>query len=94
MSPPVCRDFVAEDHTGDNLCQFYIDVFNEYEILDKVIAGTTDNGANFVASMEKDESKKWAAIRCFIHTLQLAVRDALKVVLPVLFISSCCCVHR
>lgn len=29
--------------------------------------------------MEKDESKKWAAIRCFIHTLQLAVRDALKV---------------
>lgn len=72
--------FAAEDHTAKNLYDFYVSVFNDYGILDKVFAGTTDNAANAVASItEGDHKDKWAGIRCFIHTLQLAVHDALKV---------------
>lgn len=68
--------FEAE-HTAQNLHDFYVRVFRNYDILDKIIGGTTDNGSNMVASMALEE--KWIAIRCFIHTLQLAVKDALKV---------------
>jgi hypothetical protein len=80
-------EFFSDDHTAENLYQFYLNVFAEYGILDKIIAGTTDNGANYAASIRRDEksedtgpSQQWAPIRCFIHTLQLAVRDALKVI--------------
>lgn len=70
----------AESHTAERLYEFYMDVFREYAIEDKIISATTDNGANFVASVNNDKTKdKWAPIRCFIHTLQLAVHDVLKV---------------
>lgn len=74
---------VADDHTAKNLYDFYVDVFNAYGILEKIVSGTTDNAANFVASIsaseKPDDRDKWAGVRCFIHTLQLAVHDALKV---------------
>lgn len=74
LSCLTCR---VEDHTAQNLTDFYMRVFDDYDIVDKVIAGTTDNAPNAVASIQQNE--KWAGIKCFIHTLQLAIRDALKV---------------
>jgi hypothetical protein len=65
------------DHTADNLHEYFVKVFAEYGITDKIVCGTTDNGSNYVAAMGLHPA--WTHFRCLVHTLQLAVTKALGV---------------
>lgn len=67
----------AEDSTAENLYDYFVRLFTSFGILDKVVAGTTDNGANYVAAVNKNQN--WVSVHCVVHTLQLAVNDVLKV---------------
>jgi len=40
-------------HTGDKLAAALTDVMTEWEIEDKVVGATVDNGSNIVKAMEK-----------------------------------------
>ena len=69
----------AGDHTAANLHKYFTKLFANYGISAKVICGTTDNGANYVAALKEPLNTKWESFRCIVHTLQLCVMKALKV---------------
>ena len=63
------REF-PESHTGVNIAQ------EIEEVLQGIIAESTDNGANIISAIEVLECLH---LLCFSHTLQLAVEQALKI---------------
>ena len=74
-----CLDTVSmyDDHTGQNISDALLDVLENWELKqDKVVAITTDNGANVVAALR---NLGVARINCFGHNLDLAIKKALIV---------------
>ncbi len=74
-----CLDTVPmyDDHTGQNISDALLDVLENWELKqDKVVAITTDNGANVVAALR---NLGVARISCFGHNLDLAIKKALIV---------------
>ena len=66
-----------EEHTGLQIASELKDILQTWELSeDNLIAATTDNGSNIVCALEHLE---WNNIRCFSHTLQLAVLKAVDV---------------
>ena len=81
-----CRSFVLATkeldaaHTGDNIGTFVKDVCTEFGISVKTHYITTDNAANMGVAAD---AAGICRVRCFSHTLQLAVRDGLDKVGPI-----------
>ena len=65
------------DHTGVNLASELETILNNWHIgVDKLSGCTTDNASNIVSAMSILE---WAHFRCFGHTLQLGVKEAMEI---------------
>ena len=70
------KEFQVE-HTGMQIASELRDILQSWDLPeDKLIAATTDNGSNIVCGLEH---LGWNNIRCFAHTLQLAVLKAVGV---------------
>ncbi|XP_026484617.2 E3 SUMO-protein ligase ZBED1-like [Vanessa tameamea] len=67
---------LTESHTADHLKDVVHQIFTEWEIRDKVICITTDNGANIVKMVRLLGLR---SMPCFAHTLNLVVEYSLKV---------------
>lgn len=75
-------------HSGDNLAKVFVNVCNEFGILSKIQAITTDNAANnitFLRNLEiscQEQSVsfqlKHRHVRCLAHIMNLAVQDFLE----------------
>ena len=73
-----CLDTVPlfADHTGTNLSEALQEVFSNWGLdSTKLVATTTDNGANFIAAFSCLE---WQRVSCFGHNLDLAIGKVLK----------------
>ena len=61
-------------HTGRHICETIQEVFDEYQIPDyKIHLIARDNGTNMVKGIEETG---YNSLSCFLHTLQLAIHDA------------------
>ena len=67
-------------HSGENIGGFVTEICQEFGIHGKTYYITTDNAANMGVAAQVSGLYR---IRCFAHTLQLAVRDGLENVAPV-----------
>ena len=67
---------VRERHTAVNVADDLRTVIEEWNLAPKVAGITTDNARNMVAAVAL---LPWARVPCFAHTLQLAVKEGLKV---------------
>ena len=74
---PFCLDIVPmfADHTGENIADAILDIFDNWQLSkDKLVATTTDSGANMVAAFN---NLNLLQISCFGHNLDLAIKKAL-----------------
>ena len=51
----------------------------EWSVEDKVVCCVSNNGANTIKAVK---ILKWSHLPCLVHTINLFVRDALKVMMP------------
>ncbi len=63
-------------HTAEAIANTIKKAIQKWEIEDKVVSITTDNGANIVAAIQKFTLIK--RLSCAAHTLQLAIGKGLK----------------
>lgn len=70
--------FVSESHTAENLHGCIEDALQEWNLTNEYrpIFIVSDNAPNMVKAIGLNEN--WERIPCFAHTLQLAIKDALK----------------
>ncbi|XP_051935570.1 E3 SUMO-protein ligase ZBED1-like [Hippocampus zosterae] len=73
-----CFEF-SERHTSENLAEELLKVAKEWNVENKVVCCVSDNAANITKAIK---SLKWTHHPCLAHTLNLVVRDALKVMKP------------
>ena len=66
---------VKERHTSANVADDLRSIVEEWRLSSKVVAIATDNAANMVAAIRL---LPWPRIPCVAHTLQLAVKEGLK----------------
>ncbi|CAB4011938.1 zinc finger BED domain-containing 1-like [Paramuricea clavata] len=62
-------------HTAENIAASFLRVAKSWEISEKVVAMVTDNAANIVAAVQ---ITGWKHVKCFAHTLNLVVSEAIK----------------
>lgn len=67
---------VYESHTGAHLAELLFNVVEEWQLKDKAVVLVTDNASNMIVAAQV---AKFAHVRCFAHTLNLASQRALKV---------------
>ena len=65
---------LVENHTASNIADELKRVTDNWHISDKVVAVTTDNGANIVAAIQLNG---WKQVFCYAHTLNLIVQHSL-----------------
>ncbi|XP_062618085.1 E3 SUMO-protein ligase ZBED1-like [Saccostrea cucullata] len=69
---------VTERHTGENTANEIRSISNEFGVNNtQICAIVTDNASNMVSCVEH---LRWEHIRCFAHTLQLAIRGGFDTV--------------
>lgn len=73
-----CFEF-SDRHTADNLAEELLRVAKEWHVEHKVVGCVTDNAANITKAVK---TLKWTHHPCLAHTINLIVRDALKVMKP------------
>lgn len=73
-----CFEF-AERHTAENLAEELLRVAKEWQVDGKVVCCVTDNAANITKAIK---ILQWTHHPCLAHTINLMVKDALKVVKP------------
>ncbi|CAB1311835.1 unnamed protein product [Coregonus sp. 'balchen'] len=71
-----CFEF-TDRHTAENLAVELLRVAKEWQVEDKVVCCVSDNAANITKAIKV---LKWTHHPCLAHTLNLVVRDALKVI--------------
>jgi len=71
---------IPERHTAENLQALLKKTFDSWDIASKVFAATTDAAANISKCTNdmRDAEEIEEPVRCFCHTLQLAVKTALE----------------
>ena len=74
-SPVLATRSSGERHTGENMAEELVEIFNEFGISKKVTAVVTDNAKNAKKAVRITE-KEWHP--CFAHTLNLIVSHALE----------------
>ncbi|XP_052377710.1 uncharacterized protein LOC118384908 [Oncorhynchus keta] len=70
-----CFEF-SDRHTSENLAEELLRVAREWQVYGKVVCCVSDNAANITKAMKMF---KWTHHPCPAHTINLIVRDALKV---------------
>ena len=66
-----------EEHTGMQIAAELRDILESWGLSEEcLVPATTDNGSNIVNALDQLD---WINIRCFAHTLQLAVLKAVDV---------------
>ncbi|KAI4818229.1 hypothetical protein KUCAC02_011581 [Chaenocephalus aceratus] len=75
-----CFEF-SDRHTSENLAGELLRVAKEWDIENKVACCVSDNAANITKAIKL---LKWTHHPCLAHTINLMVRDALKVMKPTL----------
>lgn len=73
-----CFEF-SDRHTSENLAEELLRVAREWQVDGKVVCCVSDNAANITKAMKM---LKWTHHPCLAHTINLIVRDALKVMKP------------
>ncbi|KAL4009459.1 hypothetical protein ACER0C_003311 [Sarotherodon galilaeus] len=73
-----CFEF-SDRHTSENLAEELLKVAKEWDVQNKVVCCVTDNAANITKAIK---ILKWTHHPCLAHTINLVVRDALKVMKP------------
>ncbi|KAK9528362.1 hypothetical protein VZT92_012530 [Zoarces viviparus] len=73
-----CFEF-SDRHTSDNLAEELLKVAKEWGVDNKVVCCVSDNAANITKAIK---TLKWTHHPCLAHTINLFVRDALKVMKP------------
>ncbi|XP_056269527.1 zinc finger BED domain-containing protein 4-like [Pseudoliparis swirei] len=73
-----CFEF-SDRHTSDNLAEELLKVAKEWGVENKVVCCVSDNAANITKAIK---TLKWTHHPCLAHTINLFVRDALKVMKP------------
>ena len=81
-------------HTSNAICELMMDVLEQWNISGKMLAITSDNGSNVIKGLkllgkkineqhgnDVVEDPGWI-IRCLAHTIQLGVKQALKILSP------------
>src|SRR4051812_31845077 len=78
-------------HTGEQIQEITLKIFQEFSIVTKASTITIDNDANQVAEMKilstrlaKDLQVNFNVIRCKVHTIALVVNAGLKKLQPVI----------
>jgi hypothetical protein len=78
------------EHDGKSLCEAFIEVLEDYEIADRLLAVTADNASNnstMLAHMEEyyivkypkaGFSVKWNQVECMAHVINLGAQQILK----------------
>ena len=77
---------VRERHTAVNVADDLQAVVDDWNLAPKVAGITTDNARNMVAALAQ---LPWIRVSCFAHTLQLAVKEGLKVPAVVEILARC-----
>ena len=65
-----------EEHTGMQIAAELRDILESWGLSEECLVATTDNGSNIVNALDQLD---WINIRCFAHTLQLAVLKVVNV---------------
>ena len=73
-----CFEF-SDRHTSENLAEELLREAREWQVYGKVVCCVSDNAANITKAMKMF---KWTHHPCLAHTINLVVRDALKVMKP------------
>ena len=63
------------EHTAENIGKVMTDVLFEYDISEKIIAATTDNGTNVIKAVNQ---LKFLHMPCVGPTLNLAVKKCFE----------------
>lgn len=63
------------NHTSENISELLLNVLDTWNLKEKIHLFVRDNGINIVNGIMK---AGFSAISCFIHTLQLVVKDSIK----------------
>ncbi|KAK7881406.1 hypothetical protein WMY93_029815 [Mugilogobius chulae] len=71
-----CFEF-SDRHTSENLAEELLKVAKEWNVENKVVCCVTDNAANITKAIK---ILKWIHHPCLAHTINLVVKDALKVI--------------
>jgi len=70
----LCTEKLENTHTGEYLSQTLKNIFNEWEIIHKILAIVTDSGANIKSAVNKLQIPH---IPCTAHILNLIVTQAI-----------------
>ena len=62
-------------HDSENINELLLNVLDAWNLKEKIYLFVQDNGSNMVKGIK---NASFSAISCFIHTLQLVVKDSLK----------------
>lgn len=74
-SPVLATREVYGSHTGENIASLLTDIFNEWQIYDKIVTIVSDNGANIKNAINQHLFKHHHP--CVVHTLNLSVNEAI-----------------
>lgn len=70
----------SDRHTFENLAEELLKVAKEWDVENKVVCCVSDNAANITKAIK---TLKWTHHPCLAHIINLIVRDALKVMKPI-----------
>lgn len=72
-------NYVPYPHTGLVTKDLLLNELNKWNLSNKIVAITTDNGSNIVSSIKKlKQTLELDRVSCAAHTLQLTVKKALN----------------
>ncbi|KAE9542433.1 hypothetical protein AGLY_003294 [Aphis glycines] len=75
-SPVLATEEVKESHTGENIASALSNIFNEWNISNKIVTIVSDNGANIKHAIN-DHLLKYHH-PCVAHTLNLSVNESIN----------------
>ena len=84
-----CLDTVPmfKDHTGQNICDAFQDILDNWKLDPrKLVATTTDKASNYVSAFQILD---WVRVSCFGHNLNLAISKGIGIVSVQRAISRC-----
>jgi hypothetical protein len=83
----VLKTIMQASHVGVEVAEVILEVLNDWNLTNKLIAIVTDNAANmgtmYDALMQKCSALQHGGIKCFAHSLHLAVLAAIEECQPV-----------
>jgi hypothetical protein len=77
--------YIPHPHSGEQIKKILIEVFQEFEIQDRIIAITSDNARNNISAIkllndyfEKEIVQRVIHFPCFAHVLNIAINEGIK----------------